>query len=59
MVIEEVEKLVTKHGEMKDAEDVNAPENVLNVIFILSGLQPKALVVTSLIFTVCPGLFNR
>lgn len=33
MVNEEVEKLITKHGEMKDAEEVNAPENVLNVTF--------------------------
>ncbi len=33
MVDEEVEKLVTKHGDMKDAEEVTAPENVLNVTF--------------------------
>jgi len=33
MVEEEIEKLVTKYGEMKDAETVTAPENVLNVTF--------------------------
>lgn len=33
MVNEEVEKLVTKHGDMKEAEEVTAPENVLNVLF--------------------------
>ena len=33
MVDEEVEKLVTQKGELKDAEDVSAPENVLNVLF--------------------------
>ncbi|MEO6290435.1 MAG: trigger factor [Ginsengibacter sp.] len=33
MVDEEIEKLVTKHGDMKDAEEVTAPENVLNVTF--------------------------
>jgi trigger factor len=32
-VDEEVEKLVTKNGEMKDAEIVTSPENVLNVFF--------------------------
>ena len=32
-VDEEVEKLVTKNGEMKDAETVTSPENVLNVFF--------------------------
>ena len=31
MVEEEIEKLVTKHGDMKDAETVTGPENVLNV----------------------------
>ncbi|MEO8852580.1 MAG: trigger factor [Ginsengibacter sp.] len=30
---EEVEKLVTKNGEMKDSETVGSPENVLNVLF--------------------------
>jgi len=30
---EEIEKLVTKNGEMKDAETVGSPENVLNVLF--------------------------
>jgi trigger factor len=33
MVEEEVEKLVTKHGDLKDAETVSSPENVLNVLF--------------------------
>ncbi|HEY5368966.1 MAG TPA: trigger factor [Hanamia sp.] len=33
MVDEEVEKLVTQKGELKDAEAVSAPENVLNVLF--------------------------
>lgn len=33
MVNEEVEKLVTKNGELKDAETVSSPENVLNVLF--------------------------
>jgi trigger factor len=33
MVNEEVEKLVTKNGDLKDAETVSAPENVLNVLF--------------------------
>ena len=33
MVNEEIEKLVTKHGDMKDADEVTAPENVLNVKF--------------------------
>ncbi len=33
MIDEEIEKLVTKHGDMKDAEEVTAPENVLNVLF--------------------------
>ncbi|MEO6187473.1 MAG: trigger factor [Ginsengibacter sp.] len=33
MVDEEIEKLVTKHGDMKDADEVTAPENVLNVTF--------------------------
>lgn len=33
MVNEEIEKLVTKHGDMKDAEEVTGPENVLNVLF--------------------------
>ena len=33
MIDEEIEKLVTKHGDMKDAEEVDAPENVLNVSF--------------------------
>ena len=32
MVEEEIEKLVTKHGDMKDADTVTAPENVLNVV---------------------------
>lgn len=33
MVSEEIEKLITKNGELKDAETVSAPENVLNVLF--------------------------
>lgn len=33
MVNEELEKLVTKNGDLKDAETVTAPENVLNVLF--------------------------
>lgn len=33
MVDEDIEKLITKHGEMKDAEVITAPENVLNVSF--------------------------
>jgi trigger factor len=33
MVDEEVEKLVTQKGELKDAETVSAAENVLNVLF--------------------------
>ncbi len=33
MVEEEIEKLVTKYGDMKDSESVTAPENVLNVLF--------------------------
>jgi len=33
MVEEEIEKLVTKNGALKDAETVSSPENVLNVLF--------------------------
>ncbi|MEP6583658.1 MAG: trigger factor [Ginsengibacter sp.] len=33
MVNEEIEKLVTKHGDMKDADKVTGTENVLNVSF--------------------------
>ena len=33
MVEEEIEKLVTKHGDLKDSETVTGPENVLNVTF--------------------------
>jgi trigger factor len=33
MVNEEIEKLVTKNGDLKDAETVSSPENVLNVLF--------------------------
>ncbi|MEO9022253.1 MAG: trigger factor [Ginsengibacter sp.] len=33
MVNEEIEKLVTKNGELKDAETISAAENVLNVLF--------------------------
>ena len=43
MVDEEIEKLVTKYGEMKDAEIVNAPENVLNVTFEESDAEGNPL----------------
>jgi trigger factor len=33
MVDEEIEKLVTKNGDLKDADTVSSPENVLNVLF--------------------------
>ena len=33
MVNEEIEKLVTRNGDLKDAETVTGPENVLNVLF--------------------------
>lgn len=33
MVDEEVEKLITQRGDLKDVESVSAPENVLNVLF--------------------------
>lgn len=33
MVDDEVEKLITKYGELKDAETITVPENVLNVTF--------------------------
>jgi trigger factor len=33
MADEEIEKLVTKHGDMKEVETVTGPENVLNVLF--------------------------
>ena len=33
MVNEEIEKLITKNGNLKDVETVSAPENVLNVLF--------------------------
>ncbi|MEO8764064.1 MAG: trigger factor [Ginsengibacter sp.] len=33
MLDEEIEKLVTKYGDMKDADEVTAPDNVLNVSF--------------------------
>ncbi len=33
MVNEEIEKLVTKNGDLKDAETISSPENVLNVLF--------------------------
>ena len=39
MVNEEVEKLVTKNGELKDVETVSAPENVLNVLFEESDVE--------------------
>ena len=47
MVEEEIEKLVTKYGDMKDAESVTGPENVLNVLFEESDAEgnpvPEAL----------------
>lgn len=33
MVNEELEKLIIKNGDLKDAETISAPENVLNVLF--------------------------
>ncbi|MGN6248131.1 MAG: trigger factor [Ginsengibacter sp.] len=33
MVNEEIERLVTKNGELKDAETISSPDNVLNVLF--------------------------
>ena len=38
-VDEEIEKLVTKNGEMKDAETVTSAENVLNVLFEQSDAE--------------------
>lgn len=43
MVDEEIEKLVVKYGEMKDAETVTVPENVLNVTFQESDAQGNPL----------------
>ena len=43
MVEEEIEKLVTKHGDMKDAETVTGPENVLNVLFEESDAEGNPL----------------
>ena len=43
MVDEEIEKLVTKHGDMKDAETVTGPENVLNVLFEESDAEGNSL----------------
>ena len=43
MVDEEIEKLVTKHGDMKDAETVTGPENVLNVLFEESDAEGNPL----------------
>lgn len=43
MVEEEIEKLVTKYGDMKDAETVTAPENVLNVLFEESDAEGNPL----------------
>ncbi len=39
MVNEEVEKLITKHGTMNDAETVTGAENVLNVVFAESDAE--------------------
>jgi trigger factor len=43
MVEEEIEKLVTKHGDMKDAETVTGPDNVLNVLFEESDAEGNPL----------------
>ncbi|HEY5407593.1 MAG TPA: trigger factor [Ginsengibacter sp.] len=43
MVDEEIEKLVTKQGDMKDAETVTGPENVLNVLFAESDAEGNPL----------------
>jgi trigger factor len=43
MVDEEIEKLVTKHGDMKDAETVSGTENVLNVLFEESDAEGNPL----------------
>ena len=43
MVEEEIEKLVTKHGDMKDAETVSGTENVLNVLFEESNAEGNPL----------------
>jgi trigger factor len=43
MVDEEIEKMITKYGEMKDAEVVTAPENVLNVTFQESDAEGNVL----------------
>ena len=43
MVEEEIEKLVTKHGDMKDAETVTGPNNVLNVLFEESDIEGNPL----------------
>jgi trigger factor len=41
IVNEEVEKLVTKNGDLKDVETVSSPENVLNVLFEESDAEGK------------------
>ncbi len=43
MVAEEVEKLITKYGDLKDAESVSSPDNVLNVVFEESDPEGNAL----------------
>ena len=43
MVDEEIEKLVTKYGDMKDAESVTVPEDVLNVTFEESDAEGNPL----------------
>lgn len=43
MVDEEIEKMVTKYGEMKDAETVTGDENVLNVTFEESDAEGNPL----------------
>ncbi|MEP6926787.1 MAG: trigger factor [Ginsengibacter sp.] len=43
MIEEEIEKLVTKYGDMKDAETVTGSENVLNVLFEESDIEGNPL----------------
>ncbi|MGH2648027.1 MAG: trigger factor [Ginsengibacter sp.] len=43
MVEEEIDKLVTKYGDMKDAETITGPENVLNVLFEESDVDGNSL----------------
>jgi trigger factor len=43
MVDEEIERLVTKNGELKDAETISSPDNVLNVLFEESDAEGKVI----------------